>query len=86
LQEFQNNWQRPFQATHSVEFTGLAANGKRIEIRCMDFWKVEDGKVTDNCATVDFPHVLARPGKDVFDGEGWAAFDRCDKVPPRPDN
>ncbi|MGD9294032.1 MAG: ester cyclase [Roseobacter sp.] len=111
LREFQDNWQRPFQAafsekvcvdearlymgewaaafgrqeaTHSGDFMGVAPTGKRVEIRYMDFWKVEDGKITDNWVMVDFPHVLAQLGKDVFGGEGWEAFDRGEKIPPRP--
>ena len=111
LREFQDNWQRPFQAavsdkvcidearlfmgewaaafgrqeaTHSGMFMGVAPTGKRVEIRYMDFWKVEDGKIADNWVSVDFPHVLAQLGVDVFSGEGWDAFDRGDKQPPRP--
>lgn len=111
LREFQDNWQRPFQAafsdkfcvdearlymgewaaafgrqeaTHSGEFMGIAPTGKRVEIRYMDFWKVEDDKIVDNWVMVDFPHVLSQLGKDVFENEGWEAFDRGDKTPPRP--
>lgn len=112
LREFQDNWQRPFQAafsektcidearlymgewaaafgrqeaTHSGVFMGVAPTGKRVDIRYMDFWKVENGKITDNWVMVDFPHVLAQLGVDVFEGEGWEAFDRGEKTPPRPD-
>ncbi len=111
LKEFQDNWQRPFQAAfsdkvcidearlfmgewaaafgrqeavHSGPFMGVAPTGKRVEIRYMDFWKVVDGKITDNWVMVDFPHVLAQLGVDVFGGEGWEAFDRGEKTPPRP--
>lgn len=111
LREFQDNWQRPFQAafsdkvcidearlymgewaaafgrqeaTHSGDILGIKATGKRIEIRYMDFWKVEEGRITDNWVMVDFPHVLAQLGVDVFNGEGWEAFDRGDKTAPRP--
>jgi predicted ester cyclase len=113
LKEFQDNWQRPFQAafsdktcidearlymgewaaafgrqeaTHSGTFMGIAPTGKRIQIRYMDFWKVENGKITDNWVMVDFPHVLAQLGHDVFNGDGWEAFDRGEKTPPRPAN
>ena len=102
VREFQENWQRPFQAafgdkvcidearlfmgewaaafgrqeaTHIGEFMGVAATGARVEIRYMDFWKVVDGKIVDNWVMVDFPHVLAQLGVDVFDGEGWEQFD-----------
>ena len=55
---------------------GIAPTGKRVEIRYMDFWKVVDGKIADNWVMVDFPHVLAQLGRDVFGGQGWEAFDR----------
>ena len=112
LREFQDNWQRPFQAAfsdkvcidearlymgewaaafgrqearHSGPFMGVEPTGKRVEIRYMDFWKVEDGKIVDNWVMVDFPHVLAQLGVDVFDGHGWEAYDRGERTPPRPD-
>ncbi|MBE3640430.1 ester cyclase [Mangrovicoccus algicola] len=111
LREFQDNWQRPFQAAfsdkvcidearlfmgewaaafgrqeavHSGPFMGIAPTGKRVEIRYMDFWKVEDGRIRDNWVMVDFPHVLAQLGHDVFGGEGWEAFDRGARTAPRP--
>lgn len=45
-----------------------------------------DGKIVDNWVKVDFTHVAAQLGVDVFIGEGWEAFDRCAKQPTRPDN
>ena len=111
LHEFQDNWQRPFQAafsdkvcidearlvqgewmaafgrqeaTHSGEFMGIAPTGKRVEIRYMDFWKVVDGKIVDNWVSVDFAHVMQQLGVDPFAGHGWEAFDRGERVPPRP--
>jgi len=113
LREFQDNWQKPFQAafsdkvcvdearlymgewaaafgrqeaTHSGTFMGVAPTGKRIDIRYMDFWKVENDKITDNWVMVDFPHVLSQLGIDVFNGKGWEAYDRGEKKPPTPDN
>ena len=102
LREFQDNWQRPFQAafsdklciddarvfmgewaaafgrqiaTHSGEFMGVEPTGSTVEIRYMDFWKVVDGRIVDNWVMVDFPHVLAQLGVDVFNGAGWEQFD-----------
>ncbi len=85
---FMGEWAAAFgrqEATHSGTFMGFAPTGKRVEIRYMDFWKVEDGKITDNWVMVDFPHVLAQLGRDVFGGEGWEAFDRGEKTPARRD-
>jgi predicted ester cyclase len=102
LEEFQENWQRPFQAAfsdkvcidearltqgewcaafgrqeavHCGEFMGIAATGKRVEIRYMDFWKVVDGKITDNWVMVDFPYVMQQLGVDPFAGRGWEQRD-----------
>ncbi|WP_375569385.1 ester cyclase [Ahrensia marina] len=112
LQQFQDNWQRPFQAaftdkvcvdearlfmgewaaafgrqeaTHSGAFMGIEPTGNRVVIRYMDFWKVEDGRIADNWVMVDFPDILAQLGVDVFSGEGWEAYDRGERVPPRPE-
>ena len=112
LTEFQDNWQRPFQAafsdkvcvdearlfmgewaaafgrqeaTHSGTFMGIAPTGKRIAIRYMDFWKVSEGKIEDNWVMVDFPHVMAQLGVDVFNGQGWEKYDRGEEVAPRPE-
>ena len=113
LKEFQDNWQRPFQAAfsdkvcidearlymgewaaafgrqeavHSGDFMGIAPTDKTVEIRYMDFWKVVDGKIVDNWVMVDFPHVMAQIGVDVFNGEGWEAFDRGERPAPCPDS
>lgn len=112
LKEFQDNWQRPFQAAfsdkvcvdearlfmgewaaafgrqeakHTGPFMGIAPTGKTVEIRYMDFWKVSEGKIEDNYVMVDFPHVMAQLGVDVFGGEGWEKYDRGDEEAPRPD-
>ena len=50
----------------------------------MDFWKVVDGKIVDNWVNVDFAHVAAQLGVDLFDGQGWEKYDRGDEIAPRP--
>ncbi len=72
------------EATHSGEFMGIAATGKRIKIAYMDFWEVSDGRIKDNWVSVDYASVLAQLGVDVFNGEGWEAFDKGEKVPNHP--
>jgi predicted ester cyclase len=113
LKEFQENWQKPFQAAfsekvcidearlymgewaaafgrqeaiHSGTFMGIEPTGKKVEIRYMDFWKVVNGKIIDNWVMVDFPHVVAQLGQDLFNGKGWETYDRGEKEPPRPEN
>lgn len=73
------------EATHSGAFMGIPPTGRRVTIPYMDFWRVEDGRIADNPVAVDFPHVLAQLGVDVFGGEGWEAYDRGERVPPRPE-
>lgn len=102
IREFQENWQKPFQAAfsnkvcidearlymgewaaafgrqeaiHSGIFMGIKPENKKIQIRYMDFWKVENGKIVDNWVMVDFPNILAQLGVDVFNGHGWEAYD-----------
>ena len=82
---YMGEWAAAFgrqEAIHSGDFMGVPASGKKVEIRYMDFWKVVDGKIVDNWVMVDFPHVLAQLGKDVFGGEGWEAFDRGERAAP----
>jgi predicted ester cyclase len=84
---YMGEWAAAFgrqEATHRGTFMGIAPTGKRITIRYMDFWKVQEGRIVDNYVMVDFADVLAQLGRDVFDGEGWEAFDRGEKVPPAP--
>ena len=84
---YMGEWAAAFgrqEATHSGTFMGLEPTGKRVEIRYMDFWKVVDLKITNNWVMVDFPHVLAQLGHDVFNGQGWEAYDRGDVEPPKP--
>ncbi len=75
---YMGEWAAAFGAQHAVHsgtFMGVPATNKKVEIRYMDFWKVEDGKIVENWVSVDFPHVLAQLGVDVFNGEGWEKFD-----------
>ena len=71
-------------AVHSGEFMGIPPTGRRVEIRYMDFWKVQDGKIVENWVSVDFAGVLAQLGDDVFRGEGWEAYDRGERKAPGP--
>ena len=64
---------------------GIPATGKRVEIRYMDFWKVQDGKIVDNWVMVDFPYVMAQLGVDAFNGNGWEHYDDGSKIPPQPE-
>ena len=73
------------EATHSGPFMGIAPTGMRVTIPYMDFWRVTDGRIKDNPVFVDFASVCLQLGRDVFGGEGWEAFDRGEKTPPKPE-
>jgi predicted ester cyclase len=85
---YMGEWAAAFgrqEAIHSGEFMGIPATGKKVDIRYMDFWKVEDGKIVDNWVMVDFPSVLSQLGVDCFSGQGWEAFDNGTKTPLTPE-
>ncbi len=71
--------------THSGPFMGIAPTGKRVIIPYMDFWHIDAGRIRDNWVSVDFAHVLAQLGHDVFAGEGWESFDTATRIPPHPE-
>ena len=63
---------------------GIPATGKRVTVPYMDFWLIKNGKIQDNWVSVDYAQTCAELGRDVFQGEGWEAFDRKEKLPPKP--
>ena len=63
------------EATHGGAFMGIPATGRRLVIPYTDFWLVRDGRIADNWVNVDFPHVLAQLGTDVFGGKGWEGLE-----------
>lgn len=72
------------EGTHVGPFMGIPPTGKRVKIPYMDFWYVRDGRIAFNPVFVDFAFVCAQLGRDVFQGEGWEAYDRGEREPPRP--
>jgi predicted ester cyclase len=71
-------------AAHTGDFMGIAASGKRVRIPYIDFWQIKDGRIADNRVSVDFASVLQQLGRDVFEGEGWEAYDTGTKTPASP--
>ena len=81
----QGQWCAAFgrqEAVHTGTFMGIEPTNRRVEIRYMDFWKVEDGKITDNWVMVDFPYVMQQLGSDPFNGHGWENLDSA-RLPVR---
>ena len=58
-------------ATHSDEFLGAKATGKQINLKYMDFWRVEDGKIVENWVMLDIVDFFRQIGIDLLDGKGW---------------
>jgi predicted ester cyclase len=81
----QGQWCAAFgrqEAVHTGTFMGIEPTNQRVEIRYMDFWKVENGKITDNWVMVDFPYVMQQLGSDPFNGQGWENLDSA-RLPVR---
>jgi len=55
------------QATHTGSgFLGMAATGRRIHLRVMDFYRCDERTIVENWIPIDIPHVLLQMGVDVF--------------------
>lgn len=53
------------QVTHTGDYLGIAATGKPMEIKYMDFWRVEGDKLVENWVMIDLLDFLAQAGYDV---------------------
>ena len=58
-------------ATHAGEFLGAEASGKKITLKYMDFWRVEDGKIAENWVLLDVVDFFRQIGIDLLQGNGW---------------
>ncbi len=52
-------------ATHTGDYLGIPASGKRVKIRYMDFWRVEDDKLVENWVLIDLLDFLEQLGYDI---------------------
>ena len=55
-----------FKGTHKGEFMGIAPTGKKIEMRSLDFWRLENGLIRENWVLVDLLQMYDQIGVDVF--------------------
>ncbi|MEM7735886.1 MAG: ester cyclase [Deinococcota bacterium] len=53
------------EATHTGDYLGVPATGERVEVRYMDVWRAEDGKLKDNWVLIDILGFLEQLGVDV---------------------
>jgi predicted ester cyclase len=55
------------QATHTGGgFLGMPATGKRVAMRVMDFYRLDDQTIVENWVPFDLPHLLLQMGVDLF--------------------
>ncbi len=60
------------EATHTGEFLGMPATGKRISLKYMDFWRFnEAGECVENWVHLDIVDAFRQMGRDLLDGGGW---------------
>ncbi len=60
------------EATHSGDFLGMPATGKRIKLKYMDFWRFdENGDCVENWVHLDIIDAFRQMGRDLLDGKGW---------------
>jgi len=52
--------------THSGEYLGMPATGKRLRIPVMDFYRLEGTKIAENWLPMDVPYVAHQMGHDLF--------------------
>lgn len=56
------------QATHTGPgWLGLAATGKSVTMRVMDFWRCQHGKLVENWVFIDIPDLFNQLGDDLMD-------------------
>ncbi|MEM7114315.1 MAG: ester cyclase [Chloroflexota bacterium] len=53
------------QVTHGGNYLGIPATNKPMQIKYMDFWRAEDGKLVENWVMIDLLDFLEQAGYDV---------------------
>jgi predicted ester cyclase len=59
-------WPDMYQSISHGGWLGIAPTGKKIEMRSLDFWRIENGLIRENWVLVDLLHVYHQIGVDVF--------------------
>ena len=54
------------QATHTGEWLGMSPTARQIDMRVMDFYHVQNGKICENWLPIDIPHMALQMGVDLF--------------------
>ena len=48
------------RGTHQGEFQGIAPTGRRVEVRALDMFRIEDGKIVEHWGHADDPTAFLR--------------------------
>ena len=59
-------WPDMYQSITHGGWLGIAPTGQKIEMRSLDFWRVEKGLIRENWVLVDMLHMYDQIGVDVF--------------------
>ncbi|WP_293440833.1 ester cyclase [Planktotalea sp.] len=59
-------WPDMVQTVTGSGWMGIAPNGQKIEMRSIDFWRLDGGKIRENWVLVDLLDVYRQLGVDVF--------------------
>lgn len=59
-------WPDMYQSITHGGWLGIAPTGKKIEMRSLDFWRLENGLIRENWVLVDLLHMYHQIGVDVF--------------------
>lgn len=51
-----------FRGTHRGEFMGVPPTSKQVEVKYIDIWRVENGKLTENWVQLDLLGLLQQLG------------------------
>jgi predicted ester cyclase len=54
------------RGTHTGEWLGMAPTGRMIEMRVMDFYRLEGDKIAENWVPMDVIHIALQMGVDLF--------------------
>lgn len=59
-------WPNMAQSVSQGGWMGIAPTGKKITLKSLDFWRVENGLIRENWVLVDLIDVYSQLGVDVF--------------------
>ena len=59
-------WPNMIQTLSDDGWLGIAPSGRRITMRSLDFWRLENGRIRENWVLVDLLDMYRQIGVDVF--------------------